>query len=188
MGIDLSIPVIGAYTVDMTKNSYHQQHSASVNANFSIKGDNGSIGSVSSNPELTIALGGARMGAKAWMLAGGDVEKYNNTRAAYMSIMKAGKAAAALSLNTPLMAFYSAQMVNFDKGAATAKGFGLNEATDSNLATANRAIAKKATNGDLVNSKNEQLSPSLGSGTLQGKGYAQAQQERRVATPSVAIR
>jgi hypothetical protein len=187
MGWDLTIPVVGKATLDHTRSSFLQRYSSGVNANFSIARTNGSVGAVSSNPELTLALGAARMGANAWMQSGGDRTKYDATREAFMKIMQAGKIAAAASLNTPLMDFYTAQMVNFDKGAATASGYQLNSVSARNTQIVNKALAENATNGDLVNTKNEQLSPSLGSNTLQGVGYGAAQQQRRTTTPTPTV-
>jgi hypothetical protein len=177
-----SLPVVGDATVEKTKLSFQERYKEGVDANFSIKGDNGSIANVSANQELTLGLGAARMGANAWMQSGADEGKYKNVREPFMKIMQAGKVAAIASLNAPLIKFYESQMINFDKGAATAKGLNLNSDNTSNRATFNRAMAKKATNGDLVNTTKQQLAPTFGSSKLQAVGYSQAQQQRTGAT------
>jgi hypothetical protein len=182
------IPVVGDEQLRGIRRDLYDFHKPSVDANFSVRSANGSIGAVSSDAEATLSIGAAQKGALAWMQSGGDREKYNQIRSEYMNEMKVLKAAASGTLNPAARAVIDAQTRNFDRGAATAQGLGLNSASYSNFNKANAAIAKKSTEGYFFNSKNEQFTPSFGSGTLQGKGYAEAQQQRRKAQPAVTPR
>ncbi len=175
------LPVVGDEQTRGLKKELFNLHKPSVDANFSIRSANGSIAAVSSDAETTLALGAAQQGALAWMQAGGDKDKYNQIRSEYMNKMKVLKTVASGSLNPAARAVLDAQTRNFDRGAATAQGLGLNSASLKNFNTANNAIVTKATNGYFFNSKNEQFTPSSGTGTLQGKGYAEAQQQRKTA-------
>jgi hypothetical protein len=174
------IPVVGDEQVRGLRSTLLDYHRSSVDANFSVKNARG-ITAVSSDAETTMALGAAQQGALAWMQSGGDVEKYNQIRGDYMNQMKGLKVVASGTLNPAARAVLDSQTKNFDRGAATAKGLGLNNASLSNFNTANRALATKATNGNLFNSTNQALSPSFGGGTLQAKGYADAQRQRNSA-------
>lgn len=181
------IPVVGDEQLRGLRRELYNQHSSSVDANFSIRQSNGSIGAVSAtDAETTMALGAAQQGALAWMQSGGDREKYNQIRSDYMNKMKALKAVASGTLNPAARAALDAQTRNFDRGAATAQGLGLNSASLANFNTANRAIATKASQNYFFNSSNQQFTPT--GGTLQGVGYAEAQRNRTITQPSVKPR
>ncbi len=187
MGIDLGIPVAGQAQLNWYKGILFDGHRDRVNEGFSTRSANGSIGTVTSNTEATIALGAAQMGAIAWMQSGGDTNKYNEIRSSYVNKLRGAELASALSLNPAAMTLMDAQTRNFDRGAATAKGFNLNAYTTENLATANRALATKLMSGYFMNTSNQDFTPTI-NGTLRATGYAQAQQERRAATRSVGVR
>jgi hypothetical protein len=176
------IPVVGDEQVRGLRSTLLDQHRSSVDANFSVRTPRG-VTAVSSDAETTMALGAAQQGALAWMQSGGDVNKYNQLRGEYMNGMKALKAVASGTLNPAARAILDSQTRNFDRGAATARGLNLNSPSLSNFNAANRALVTKATNGNLFNSTNQALTPSFGNGTLQAKGYAEAQRQRNTVKP-----
>jgi hypothetical protein len=182
------IPAVGDEQLNGIKRDFYDFHKSSVDANFSVVSANGSVGTASSDGEATLALGAAQQGALAWMQSGGDETKYKQLRENYMNKMKVLKGVASGSLNPAARAVLNAQTRNFDRGAATAQGLGLNSASYSNFSRANNALAKKAGEGYFFNSKNEQFTVSYGNRTLQGKGYSQAQQDRKKAQPAVTPR
>jgi hypothetical protein len=184
----IMIPVFGQLQLNHTRNQLREGHQNRIDSSFSIKKPNGSIGAVSSTTDTTLALGAAQLGAMAWMQSGGNRAAYEVIRDDYMRSVNLGTATGALSINTPVMAVFTSQGNNFDRGAATAIGLGLKAYNADNLAIANRALATKIMGGELFNSANEQFTPSIGNNTIQATGYAEAQQQRRATTRSVGVR
>ena len=190
------LPVYGQIELNNLKNSLLADNRDRIDEYFSIKKSNGSILNVSSNIELTLALSAAQRGANDWMICNGNEEMYRKVREDYMVYTDLLKARYALSLNPAAIAVIDSQRNNYDRGAATARGMGLNRRytigsnpsnhTD-NLPAANRALVVNVMEGFFFNTSNQQLTPFLGSGMLQAKGYAAAQQERR-ARASVRVR
>jgi hypothetical protein len=181
------IPVVGDEQLRSLRRELYNQHKGSVDANFSVRQPNGSIGAVSAtDAETTLALGAAQQGALAWMQSGGDRNAYNQIRSDYMNKMAGLKVVASGTLNPAARAVLDAQTRNFDRGAATAQGLGLNSASLANFNTANRAIATKASQNNFFNSSNQQFTPT--GGTLQAVGYSEAQQNRTRNQPTVRPR
>jgi hypothetical protein len=169
------IPVLGKWVSDRRLANDFETVKDSVDANFSIRTRNGNT-NVSSNQELTIILGAARIGARLWMDAGGNRARYEQLRDDYFNDMNEAIAAAAIILSPNLIAYIQSLKNNIERGAGLASGLGANSLTARNIQMVDNGLVTKVINGDyLYNTSNQLRGP--GQPGLRAVGYQQAQEE-----------
>jgi hypothetical protein len=163
------------------------QFGAPIDASYSIQQTGGRFARASSDNGLMFALGSASLGANAWMRSGGNTELYNAERDRICKSFKAAQWGSVWGDNPDFEAFgyYRAMRQNFDRGAATAQGLGLNSISDENKATLRAGFVTKINNGYFFGTDNRAYTPNF-RGLLIDRGYSQSVNRNRSLTSNPA--
>jgi hypothetical protein len=154
-----------------------------VDERFSISNGKG-VAQVSSNQDLTAALGAADIGARLWMQSGGNQQAFEAEMNKYIALLNTSSIGAISLGATNTVDFNKSLKNNMARGAAVAKGLGLNSLTQANYNTAARGIVTKANEGYFYDRENKpfKAGDKIG-GRLTAVSFSDAKKKQQSPTP-----
>jgi hypothetical protein len=157
------------------------QYGNLVDAGYSIQLTGGRFARASSDNNLMFAIGSVSVGALVWMKHGGNREAYEAERARIFRSFTGGQLGSLVGTDFPDLesfGYFRAMKNNFDRGAATAIGLGLNSSSDENYNTLRRGIVTKINRGEYMGTNNRSYTPNF-RGLLTSTGYNQSVNRNR---------